>query len=77
MLFDTKFNQIEDTWNATIISPSSSLILAKNAILLFKDFINALFDIELLKALGVSSTQSIQYDYNIEIGYPGSNHRGG
>lgn len=67
MLYSEKFDQVENTWDSTIVSPSSSIILARNAITLFKDFINALFDPELFKVLGIP-TQGSQYRYNIKSG---------
>lgn len=59
MLFEHKFSTMEDSWVATIICPKSSMIIASNAITLFKQFIDALFDPELLKSIGVSISQQL------------------
>ena len=68
MLYDTKFGSIEDSWSKTIICPSTSLIIAANAITLFKDFIRALFEPEILQAIGITSGAPSAYLYNIRSG---------
>lgn len=68
MLYDGKFARMEEDWPKTIICPIPSMIVAANAITLFRDFIRALFDPELLQAIGASSAPSNRYLYNIRSG---------
>ena len=53
LLSDIKFNIIETHWDNAIICPSQSLIVAKNAITFFKDFVSALFQPEVVNSIGV------------------------
>jgi predicted nucleotidyltransferase component of viral defense system len=55
MLFENKFALVERSWIETIICPSNALIVAKSAIITFKEFINALFDEQNLQALGLQT----------------------
>ncbi len=68
MLYDPKFEPIERDWLSTIICPSTSLFAASQAIVLFKEFINALFDPAILQELGLVVRPAIQYVYNIRSG---------
>lgn len=54
LLVDEKFSAITGTWNETIVCPKNALLLATNAVLFFRDFVNALFDAPTLEALGES-----------------------
>ena len=68
MLFDSKFSDIEQNWLKTIICPSNTIIVAANAINLFKDFVRALFQPEVLRAIGIAAVPTVQYSYNIRSG---------
>jgi len=68
MLYNPKFSRIDADWSKTIICPTVSIIVAVNAITLFKDFISALFDPEILQAIGVPSITTAGYAYNIRSG---------
>jgi len=52
MLVEEKFGHIEGSWLQTIICPKNALIVASNAIKLFRDFIETLFDTVTLGAMG-------------------------
>lgn len=69
MLYEPKFANIEANWLATIICPKASLILAVNAIALFRQFVEALFDPEVLKTIGVSISQRLYSLYSASSGY--------
>jgi predicted nucleotidyltransferase component of viral defense system len=69
MLYEPKFTAIMKGWFETIICPSQSKIAASNAVGLFKDFVNAIFDPQLLEALGVATATKVKYLYNIGSGY--------
>jgi hypothetical protein len=69
MLYQPKFDSIERTWLETIICPKASLIVAANAITLFRQLIDALFDPELLKTMGVSLSQRLYSLYSASSGY--------
>lgn len=45
LIVDEKFTSVERDWLATIVCPRNALILARNAIQLFRDFVEALFAI--------------------------------
>jgi predicted nucleotidyltransferase component of viral defense system len=68
MLYEPKFNRIEQDWMQTIICPANSAILVTNAIALFRGFIEALYDPNLLQAIGLSSRPMNKYSYNIRSG---------
>jgi hypothetical protein len=68
MLYDQKFLEIEQGWNQTIICPSTAIIIASNAISLFKNFVTALFEPDILKAIGVTANPSNIYLYKIKSG---------
>jgi predicted nucleotidyltransferase component of viral defense system len=68
MLFDPKFALIEEHWLKTIVCPSTSIIIAANAIALFRDFIRALFNPAILQAIGAPSVPPVKYLYNIRSG---------
>lgn len=68
LLFEEKFNVAEKDWMSTIICPKSSLVVARNAINLFKDFVTALFDPSILSSIGASAVSKI-YQYNYKSGY--------
>ncbi len=68
LLVDDKFQSIEDTWLQTIICPVNSLVLAANAIKLFRDFVSALFEPKIVNAIGASLLPSRDYGYNIRSG---------
>lgn len=68
LLYEPKFETIGRSWLKTIICPRNSVIAAANAIALFKDFINALFDPDILDAIGLSRVPSDFYQYNIRSG---------
>jgi predicted nucleotidyltransferase component of viral defense system len=68
MLYDSKFTNVEQSWLETIICPATALIVVANAIALFKDFINALFDLLLLQSVGAASGRAVRYGYNILSG---------
>lgn len=52
MLIEEKFGHIEESWVKTIICPKNAFIVATNAIRLFKEFIETLFDPATLAGLG-------------------------
>jgi len=68
MLFEPKFDQIERNWLATIICPSTSIVVAADAIALFRDFVNALFDPAILQAVGASISTGLRYLYDVRSG---------
>jgi predicted nucleotidyltransferase component of viral defense system len=68
LLFEPKFERITSDWQSTIICPVTYVIIAANAISLFKDFVLALFEPDLLKNLGVSTSVAANYNYNIRSG---------
>lgn len=68
MLYESKFNQVEQSWNETIICPSTAIIIASNAISLFRNFVTALFEPDILRAIGVVASPSNAYLYNIRSG---------
>jgi hypothetical protein len=68
MLFEPKFEPIEQHWLSTIICPSTSLIDVVIAVAVFKNFINALFDPEILRAIGLAPAPVSMYQYNIRSG---------
>ena len=68
MLFEPKFERMERDWFKTIVCPSTSIISAANAITLFKDFINALFDPVILQSLGTPIATGILHLYNFRSG---------
>lgn len=68
MLFTPKFSQVEKHWVKTIITPKNAVMMATNAIQLFKDFIHALFEPEVLHSLGVSLESLANYAYSIRSG---------
>jgi predicted nucleotidyltransferase component of viral defense system len=69
MLFQPKFASVESSWNSTIICPKASFILAVNAIDLFRQFVEALFDPEIFRAMGVSISQKLLSLYSASSGY--------
>ena len=69
MLHDPKFEIIQNSWRTTIVCPRKSMIVAVNAIKVFREFIVALFDPEILEALGVATRQHVEYLYEIASGY--------
>jgi predicted nucleotidyltransferase component of viral defense system len=52
MLTEAKFGHVGPSWVETIICPKNAFMVAENAIRLFKDFVEALFDTATLAALG-------------------------
>jgi predicted nucleotidyltransferase component of viral defense system len=68
MLLDSKFATIEQHWLQTLVCPISALMAAANAIALFKDFIIALFQPEVLGAIGAPLRPTRAYSYNIRSG---------
>ena len=68
MLVDSKFTTVEQHWFQTLVCPVTALMAAANAIALFKDFIIALFQPEVLGAIGASLRPARTYDYNIHSG---------
>ncbi len=68
MLYESKFAEIEQSWQQTIICPSTAIIIASNAIALFRNFVTALFEPDILKAIGVAASPSKAYLYNIRSG---------
>lgn len=69
MLFDSKFDAIAPTWSETIICPSRTFLVARNAIRLFRDFVDALFDPELLAALGTSTASKLARHFDFGSGF--------
>lgn len=69
LLYEPKFANIEASWFSTIICPQSSIIIAANAITLFKQFIEAIFDPEVLTSMGVSISQRLYSLYRASSGY--------
>lgn len=69
LLYEPKFASIEASWLSTIICPQASFIVAANAITLFKQFIEAVFDPEVLASIGVSLSQRLQSLYSVSTGY--------
>jgi predicted nucleotidyltransferase component of viral defense system len=68
MLLDSKFSTIENHWSQSIVCSATAIILAANAITLFKDFVIALFHPEILGAIGVAVRPTSRYLYNIGSG---------
>jgi predicted nucleotidyltransferase component of viral defense system len=68
MLFEPKFISVEKDWLNTIVCPATSIILAVNAIALFKDFVQALYDPAIFEAIGISRTPLFSYQYRIRSG---------
>jgi predicted nucleotidyltransferase component of viral defense system len=68
MLYEPKFTQVEQSWDQSIVCPTTAVIIATSAIALFKDFIVALFEPEVLRAIGVRATPQVNYLYNIRSG---------
>lgn len=68
MLVQSKFEMIQKSWLATIICPANAFIAAANAVAFFRDFVNALFEPEVLSAIGASIVPSRAYGYNINSG---------
>ena len=57
LLSDEKFQIVESHWEKSIVCSPAAGILAINAIRLFKDFIDAIFDPNLLQTLGSISNE--------------------
>ena len=70
LLYEPKFSTIASSWLKSIVCPTNSIIVAANAITLFRDFVDALFDPEILEAIGVAIASRVRYLYEI-----GSGHR--
>jgi predicted nucleotidyltransferase component of viral defense system len=68
MLVDSKFVTVEEHWLETLICPINTMIVAANAIALFRDFIIALFQPEVLRAVGAPLVPVRGYSYNIRSG---------
>ncbi|MBD3398331.1 hypothetical protein GF412_03920 [Candidatus Micrarchaeota archaeon] len=69
LLYEEKFEVIENSWDSTIICPRDSRIIAKNAVDLFSDFVETLFS---KKTIGLFKGASPQtgfghYDYRSGI----------
>jgi predicted nucleotidyltransferase component of viral defense system len=69
LLYEPKFANIDANWLATIICPKASFIIAANAITIFKQFIEAIFDPEVLASMGVSISQRLYSLYSASTGY--------
>ncbi len=69
LLFEKKFEDVSSTWDKTIICSTSALMVASNAIGLFKNFIQALFQPEILSAIGATVGIMPSYSYNINSGF--------
>ncbi len=69
MLFEGKYQTIEPQWAKAIICPSTSVVLARNAISAFKEFIRAVFDPELLGAIASSSPRQLEGLYDFRSGF--------
>ncbi len=69
MLYEPKFANIETSWPETIICPKASLIVAANAITLFRQFIDAIFDPAFLASIGISISQQMPSLYSVSTGY--------
>ena len=69
MLFEGKFETVERQWAETIVCPLTSTVVVANAVVLFKDFIRALFHPSLLEAIGVSSARPILGLYDVRSGF--------
>lgn len=68
LLNESKFNKIEDSWLQTIVCPINAYLAAANAVALFRDFIAALFEPEILDAVGESVQPIGGYLYNFQSG---------
>lgn len=68
LLNETKFATVAGSWLQTIICPINAFIAAANAIALFRDFIAALFEPEILSAIGESAQPVRRYLYNLQSG---------
>jgi len=68
MMFDGKFKTIEQSWSDSIVCPKNAIILVGNAITLFRDFVEALFEPSTLQTLGFSGVTG-SYGYNIRSGF--------
>jgi Nucleotidyl transferase AbiEii toxin, Type IV TA system len=68
LLNESKFDTIEGSWLQTIICPIDGFIIAANAIALFRDFIAALFEPEILGAIGEPVQPVGRYLYNLRSG---------
>lgn len=67
LLSELKFATVEKTWLETIVCPSNAVIAFVNAIALFKQFINALFEPDIATAIGQSVVPQRIYRINPEI----------
>lgn len=65
LLSDPKFNIVSESWDKSIICPMNSMIAAENAIVLFKEFIQALFAPEILQAIGATVASGLIPSYSI------------
>ena len=70
LLYEPKFSTIASSWVKSIVCPKNSIIVAANAVTFFREFIDALFDPEVLEAIGVAAASRVRYLYEI-----GSGHR--
>jgi len=68
LLYQPKFDTVEQDWSRTIICSSTAAIVAINAIALFKEFVQALFDPDVLQAIGAAVSARALYDYDILSG---------
>ena len=69
MLYEPKFTNIETNWLATIICPKTSFIIATNAIAIFRQFIEDIFNPEILASMGIPISQQLYSLYNASTGY--------
>lgn len=69
LLFEPKFAAIQSSWLDTIVTPANAIIVAGNAITLFKNFVNALFSPEVLSTIGVTLGTSLRQLYAASSGY--------
>lgn len=68
LLEEEKFRTCEEIWTDTIICPVSAVMVAANAILLFKQFIAALFEPEVASAIGASLVPNRPYLFDPKSG---------
>lgn len=67
MLYKPKFKTVQEHWPKTIVCPANASMIAVNAIQLFTDFVNVLFDPVFLESIGVSAIPGITH-YDVRSG---------
>jgi predicted nucleotidyltransferase component of viral defense system len=68
LLYEEKFQRIEQDWQKTIVCPLPSNVLAVDAIQIFREFIDALYEPDILASLGLSVENRSISRYNVRSG---------